>query len=163
MHVHCVCMSSPSHLMHHMPPGACLHSSLFRRTSALSKSTNDCLLNRWVLIGASYSHSCLLGSMLTRTAGTAAAAAAPTTPEQILTALSASGDWGKVSESPNSGERNVLDGTDNILLNANVFAAVAFEPQNLSITGGTDGFGPFQVSISLSQVCAWLPALPAHA
>ena len=69
-----------------------------------------------------------------------------------MTALAASGDWGKVTESPQSGERNVLDGTANILLNTNLFAAVAFSPQNVSITGGPDGFGPYKVAVQLSQV-----------
>ena len=73
-----------------------------------------------------------------------------TSPEQIMSVLAASGDWNKVSESPNSGERNVLDSTDNILLNTNLFNALTFSPENISITA--DGFGPYQITVELTEV-----------
>ena len=78
-----------------------------------------------------------------------------------MTVLAASGDWGLVTEDPLSGERNVLDGTPNILLNINMFAGVSFSPENVTIVGGADGFGPYQISVTLAQVgvcmCHTLP------
>ena len=69
-----------------------------------------------------------------------------------MTVLTASGDWGKVTEAPNSGQRSAMENTANILLNTNLFAGVIFSPQNLSILGGDEGFGPYQVQVALAQV-----------
>lgn len=87
------------------------------------------------------------------------------TPEEINTVLAASGDWNKVIESPSSGDSDVLGSADNIMLNTNLFAGVVFTPQNLTITGNTDGFGPYHISVSLAQACsaaAGIAALHLH-
>lgn len=66
--------------------------------------------------------------------------------------LAASGDWGKVTENPSSDSRNALDSTPNIILNTNMFGAVVFTPQNLTIAGGAAGFGPYEVQVALARV-----------
>ena len=65
--------------------------------------------------------------------------------------LTASGDWGLVSEPPQSNDKGALNSTPNILLNTNLFSAFNFSPQSIAM-GGDGGYGPFTVSVSLSQV-----------
>ena len=73
------------------------------------------------------------------------------TPEQLIGTLTASGDWGLVSEPPQSNDQGVLNNTPNIILNTNLFSAFNFTPQSIAM-GGDGGYGPFTISVSLSQV-----------
>ena len=81
------------------------------------------------------------------------------TPEQLIETLTASGDWGLVSEPPQSNDKLALASTPNILLNTNLFSALNFTPQYLAM-GGSNGYGPFTVTVSLSQVSS--PSLKLH-
>ena len=73
--------------------------------------------------------------------------------------LTASGDWGLVSEPPQSNDKGVLSDTPNIILNTNLFSAFTFTPQSIAM-GGEGGYGPFTVSVTLSQVSSGTSRTP---
>jgi len=89
-------------------------------------------------------------------------------PRALTTALASSGTWGLVREPKASGGFNAraLDGTANLLLRAGGQPSVVVSPDGLTISGGgalssssspllasggTGGFGPYIVNVSLSR------------
>ena len=72
--------------------------------------------------------------------------------------MTASGDWGLITEPPQSGEHGVVTASPNILLNANLFAELDLQPQVLSL-GGPGGYGPFTVLVSLTEVRPSAPSV----
>ena len=86
---------------------------------------------------------------------------ADATPEDVVGVLTASGVWGAVHESAESGpfNANVLDGTPAILDNIDTFDALHAVPSMITVAGGSAGFGPRAINITLTQVPPWA-ALP---
>ena len=84
---------------------------------------------------------------------------AEATPEDVVGVLTASGVWGAVHESAESGpfNANVLDGTPAILDNIDTFDALHAVPSMITVAGGSAGFGPRAINITLTQV----PPLPS--
>ena len=79
---------------------------------------------------------------------------ADATPEDVVGVLTASGVWGAVHESAESGpfNANVLDGTPAILDNIDTFDALHAVPSMITVAGGSAGFGPRAINITLTQV-----------
>ena len=89
---------------------------------------------------------------------------ADATPEDVVGVLTASGVWGAVHESAESGpfNANVLDGTPAILDNIDTFDALHAVPSMIAVAGGSAGFGPRAINITLTRVpplatCSILP------
>ncbi|CAK0782475.1 hypothetical protein CVIRNUC_005706 [Coccomyxa viridis] len=79
--------------------------------------------------------------------------ASEATPEDVVGVLTASGVWGAVHESAESGpfNANVLDGTPAILDNIDTFDALHAVPSMITVAGGSAGFGPRAINITLTQ------------
>ena len=79
---------------------------------------------------------------------------ADATPEDVVGVLTASGVWGAVHESAESGpfNANVLDGTPAILDNIDTFDTLHAVPSMITVAGGSAGFGPRAINITLTQV-----------
>jgi hypothetical protein len=79
---------------------------------------------------------------------------ADATPDEIIGVMTSSGIWGVVHEPPASGPFNahVLDGSPTILTNIDLFNALSTSPDSLVIAGGSAGFGPYAVNVSLAEV-----------
>lgn len=60
---------------------------------------------------------------------------ADATPQEVKTALLSAGSWGAVHEPSTSGPLNVdaLAGTNNVLLDVNMFRAVKLQPEALQV------------------------------
>ena len=79
---------------------------------------------------------------------------ADATPEDVVGVLTASGVWGAVHEPAESGpfNANVLDGVPAILDNIDAFDALHTVPSMITVAGGSAGFGPRAINITLTQV-----------
>ena len=75
---------------------------------------------------------------------------ADATPQELSTALMSAGSWGLVHEPAASGPLNadVLAGTNNVILNTNMFHAVTLQPENIQVCPCSHGPRHAQLAVS---------------
>lgn len=79
------------------------------------------------------------------------------TPLELSTALMSAGSWGVVHEPSASGPLNadVLDNTNNVMVNTAMFHAVTFQPQSLQVSA-VSSVGLQPLSANLYHHLVWL-------
>ena len=78
---------------------------------------------------------------------------ADATPRELSTALMSAGSWGLVHEPAASGplNANALAGTNNVILNTNMFHAVTLQPESIQVCVCTHG--PQHAELAVPTSC----------